>query len=93
MNAENIITAIGCIDDDMIEAADALRTRRIKSSNQWKRWTALAACLCIVVGSALVFFQGFPIIGAKCGGSPGILVDGRYYYSTDFAFYRFNPET
>jgi len=92
MNAETINTAIGCIDDDLIEAADALRGRR-KTNTQWKRWTALAACLCLVFGTAIVFFQGFPILGAKCGGSPGVLVDGRYYYATDFGFYRYALET
>jgi len=92
MNAETINTAIGCIDDDLIEAADALRSRR-KTNTQWIKLTAMAACLCLVFGAAMVFFQGFPILGAKCGGSPGVLVDGRYYYATDFGFYRYTLET
>ncbi|MDR2572218.1 MAG: hypothetical protein LBD23_18235, partial [Oscillospiraceae bacterium] len=92
MNTENISVALGYIDDDIIEAADIIRNRK-KPGIQWKRWTAMAACLCLVISASVVFFQGFPILGAKCGGNPGILVDGSYYYTTDFAFYRFIPES
>ena len=92
MKAENISIALGSIDDDIIEAVDSLRNRK-EPAKQWKRWTVLAACLCLVIGAAAVFFRGFPIIGAKCGGSVGFLVDGSYYYATDFAFYRYIPET
>jgi len=107
MNAESISIAIGSIDDDLIEAVDALRGNsaaalrgnsatalwsKRKPDIRWKRWTALAACLCLVVGIAAIFFQGFPILGAKCGGNPGVLINGSYYYATDFAFYRYIPD-
>jgi hypothetical protein len=92
MNAESISVALGHIDDDIIKAAEALRSRK-KTNIQWKRWTALAACLCLVIGASVAFLQGFPILGAKCGGSPGVLVNGSYYYASDFAFYRFIPES
>jgi len=89
MKPETISLAFGHIDDEFIESADALRNR--KSNSHWKRWTALAACLCVIVSAAAVFFQGFPIFGASCGSSLGVLVDGNYYYETTFAFYRYNP--
>ena len=92
MKAENISMAIGFIDDDIIEATDALRNQKVRRTH-WQRWTALAACLCLVIGAATIFLRGFPIIGAKCGGNPGVLVGGSYYYATDFAFYRYIPET
>ena len=91
MKAETISMAFGRIDDDMIAAADALRSRKKKTP--WKRWMALAACLCLVAGSAAVVLRGFPLLGAKCGGNPGVLAGGRYYYATDFALYRYIPAT
>ena len=82
-----ISIAFSHIDDDIIEAVDTLRNR--KTRNHWKRWSALAACLCLLVSASIIFFQGFPILGAKSGASLGQLVGGSYYYKTDFNFYKY----
>lgn len=91
MKAENISLAVGLIDDDIIEATDELRSRKVKSvkKNHLKQLTIMAACLCIVIGAATVFLQGFPIVGANAGSYPGTIVDGSYYYRTPFSFYRY----
>jgi hypothetical protein len=91
MKPETISMAIGYIDNELIEAADALRNRK-KANNHWKRWAALAACLCLIVGSAITFLRGFPI-GVGNGNFLGVLIDGEYYYTTTFSFYRYTPST
>ena len=87
MKAENISMALGLVDDDIIEAANAVRGRKPKS--HWMRYTALAACLCLIASVTVIFFRGFSIIGTKGGRGLGQLVSGSYYYRTDFGFYRY----
>ncbi|MDR0249183.1 MAG: hypothetical protein LBI44_05955 [Oscillospiraceae bacterium] len=90
MNAEAISIAIGCINDDMLEEAGALRGKA--RGGHRKRWAGLAACVCAavgLVGAATAFFTGFPILGARSGGNFGCLAGGSYYYATDFNIYRY----
>ena len=44
---DQIIDAIGKLDDDMIEDVDALR-QRPRTNRVWYRWAAAAACLCLI---------------------------------------------
>lgn len=46
MKAENIINAIGSINDDVIR--DAKEPRKTHH-NSWMKWAAMAACLCLVI--------------------------------------------
>ena len=69
MNIENIHDALNLLDDDMIEAVEQLRNEKPQSINKykkntWIRWVAMAACLCLVVGSYYLT-DGFGLISYK----------------------------
>ena len=54
MKPEQIHDALNSLDDRLIEETDRLRNR--KRPSQWKKWTAMAACLCLVaLGTAAAF--------------------------------------
>lgn len=48
MTAEYLLEAMGLIDDDLIQDAE-VRSASRPSSLRWQRWSALAACLAVVV--------------------------------------------
>ena len=57
MNPEQIQDALHYLNEDMIGAVDALRKNR--RNRLWRRWGAMAACLCLaVVGTVLVWHSG-----------------------------------
>ena len=91
MKQEIISDAIGLIDDDIIESTDKIRQRTKQKKVPWKRFVAMAACLCLFVGLAVVGPYLVPL-GGKCSGNLGTLVDGVYYYATDHAIYSYTPE-
>lgn len=49
MSLDDMHDALNLLDDDMVEAVDALRYNRKKRKVHWARWISLAACLCIGV--------------------------------------------
>lgn len=49
MSLDDMHDALNLLDDDMVEAVDALRSRKKKRKVHWVRWISLAACLCIAV--------------------------------------------
>lgn len=51
MSKDRVIDSLGRIDDDMIQNVDTLR--RKKKRPVWKKWGAMAACLCLVVEGAM----------------------------------------
>lgn len=55
MNPEHIHDALNHLDDDLIQQADAVRSRPSSPRRPWRRWATLAACLCVVVAAALWF--------------------------------------
>lgn len=59
MKPEDIIDAIGSIDDVMIRNAAASRDKK-KKRRTWVKWVAIAACFCIVVGAVLGHFHFNP---------------------------------
>ena len=65
MKNERILNALGKINDDMI--ADAkIGAQAKKTTPQWVRWVAMAACLCLIVtASALIA----PLFGGESGDS------------------------
>ena len=65
MKNERILNALGKINDDMI--ADAkIGAQAKKTTPQWVRWVAMAACLCLIVtASALIA----PLFGGEPGDS------------------------
>lgn len=70
MNQDLFFDAMDYIDDDMIEAVDALRTKKKPAVNRtWIRWASAAACVCIVMGgifaaSRFGLFDGIRRIGS-----------------------------
>ncbi len=46
---EKLLRAIGGVDDDLI--ADAMEPQKRKKQPAWLRWTAVAACLCLLLAS------------------------------------------
>lgn len=57
MRKDRVIDSLGRIDDDMVQAVEALR--RKKKRPAWTKWGALVACLCLVAAIAIpsVLFQ------------------------------------
>lgn len=55
MSKDNVIDSLGRIDDDMIRGVEALRRKRKRSG--WIRWGTMAACLCLVIASAVMWNQ------------------------------------
>lgn len=58
MTNENILDAIGGINENAVQDAKAYKRPK---SKRWFRWGAMAACLCLVVGIAI------PILHHKGG--------------------------
>lgn len=69
MNTELLYDAITLIDDDLIEEAGDYTPKK-KNAIHWKRWTALAACLAVVVSVGGLMRLGlFGGMGASSGAS------------------------
>lgn len=54
MTTEKLMDAIGFLPNDLITEADRLRTAPRSKRPHLRRWTALAACLMLVMGAGLV---------------------------------------
>jgi hypothetical protein len=92
MKSEILLDAIGMISDNAV--LDAKSNTRPATYRQIK-WMAVAACLCVIIGVVTVFFSN-DTVPPTCGESVvshGFLVNGHYYYISDFAFYRYTPST
>ncbi|MCD8367177.1 MAG: hypothetical protein LUC48_04040 [Clostridiales bacterium] len=51
MKHEKLLDAIGQVDGDLVQEAENVKTLAVpRSSNHWKRWTALAAVAVLAVG-------------------------------------------
>ena len=50
MSKDRVVDSLGRIDDDMIQSVEALRQKRKRP--EWKKWGAMAACLCLIVAGA-----------------------------------------
>ena len=92
MSTQLLYDAITLIDDDLIdEAADWAPARR--KVVHWKRWTALAACLAVVLGAGGLMKLGlFGGMGGNSGsagnaGSNAYAYDGTDDGSTEFMSY------
>lgn len=51
MSKDRVVDSLGRIDDDMIQGVEALRHKKKRPA--WMKWSALAACLCLVVAFAI----------------------------------------
>ena len=83
MSKDKVIDSLTGIDDDMIQAVEALR--RKKRHPVWLKWGALAACLCLVISIAI------PVLHYKAGpdkqdSAQALAVlrfNGMYYEAVD----------
>ena len=50
MNGDLFFDAMDYLDEGMIEAVDALRTRKRPAIHIWRRLASAAACICILIG-------------------------------------------
>lgn len=79
MNSEKLYDAITLIDDDLIDEAGCY-VPKTRKTIRWKRWTALAACLALVVGASgaawLGLFDGMGASESSPGANTGEGVDG-----------------
>ena len=63
MRTEDLLDAIGGVDDELLQRSEKVK---IKKTNSWKVWVPLAACLCLVLGLRfLVFPNGFMMKSAN----------------------------
>ncbi|MBR6473657.1 MAG: hypothetical protein IKS99_08060 [Firmicutes bacterium] len=74
MNRNDIVDSLGRIDEEMINEVDEVRGRykvieKKKPSPAWRKITALAACLLLVVGGVGHFFSIHGGMGSSGGGS------------------------
>ena len=61
MNADDLMDSIGEIDEDMVEAVDALRTAKKKKS-PWVRWGTMAACCALALALGYSALQSADIL-------------------------------
>ena len=50
MRTEDLLDAIGNVDDDLLERSEKVR---IKKRVSWKAWVPLAACVCLIAGVSI----------------------------------------
>lgn len=53
MKNERLIHAIGKIDDDLI--FNAVNDVKAKDKRGWRKWGAIAACLCVALAAAVIY--------------------------------------
>ncbi|MBQ9120167.1 MAG: hypothetical protein IJY09_08980 [Lachnospiraceae bacterium] len=53
MSINRVIDSIGNIDDDMVQEVERLRQKRKQPKPAWWKWSAIAACLCLVIGCVI----------------------------------------
>ena len=51
MRTEDLLEAIGCVDDELLERSEKVR---IKKRISWKAWVPLAACICLIAGVKMI---------------------------------------
>lgn len=72
MKEAELHDSLNLIDDDMIEAVDALRMKKRKQKTQWFRWGTLAACVCLViVAAAMLWKPNMEFVGNSTGKAVG----------------------
>lgn len=85
MKSEKILRAIGEIDEQLVREAEPQEKRR--GARSWKKWAALAACLCLVVGVGV--FAGPRLLRSEDTLAVdhvayGVTVNGILYFPISF---------
>lgn len=58
MNGEKLLRAMSYVDEDLVERAEKAPRRK----SHWVRWAAMAACLCLVLGSWMMTRKAFSAV-------------------------------
>lgn len=74
MKEDKIHDALNLLDDDLIGEVEYLRSRKKSNGKKWMSWAAMAACVCIVMGSVYAGLLG----GMKSSdaGTEGMAMEG-----------------
>lgn len=78
MNGEHLLQYLGQIDDSLVQECCA--PMRVRTPKRWQKALATAACICLVLGGAFGALVKLGYFSAGCGGWPGTIVNGVYYY-------------
>lgn len=82
MNRKDLYNAINEVDNDILERSET--ASQSKKKPQWLKWSALAACLCLMVAVAIptIFYQSVESPNdtiAPGDGPPSLVVNGISY--------------
>ena len=58
MSKDRVVDSLGRIDDDMIQGVETLRQKKKRPA--WTRWSAMAACFCLLVVAMVAVPNLFP---------------------------------
>ena len=58
MSKDRVVDSLGRIDEDMIQSVEALRQKKKRPA--WRKWGAMAACLCLLIVAVAVAPNLFP---------------------------------
>ena len=82
MNGEHLLNYLGFVEDELIQECCAPQNNRRKHpAVPLRRWLAAAACVCLVLCGTFGAMIKLGYFSAGCGGWPGTIVNGRYYYT------------
>lgn len=68
MTAEHLLEAMGLLDDELIQEADALPLR--KQPRRWQRWGSLAACAALIIALSCYGAAHLPMKGGSGSSAP-----------------------
>ena len=90
MNGEHLLHCLNHLDDALIWQHSGPARR--KPTPRWKKTLAAAACVCLVLGSTFGIMVKLGYFSAGCGGWPGTIVNGDYYYTVPHSgVWRYTP--
>ncbi len=106
MTKTQLFTAVGGIGDDLVTrattpasapATDAARPHAPRASRHKTRrriTAAVAACLLVAIIGAIYVQIDLNYFVAACGGAPGTIANGRYYYyDLNAGYFVYDPAT
>ncbi len=93
---KQLYAAMGGIGDDLVSRAKSPTRERTLRIRRKRRIAiaSVAACLLLTFASVIWVQIDLNRFAASCGGNPGTIVDGTYYfYDLNSGFYAYDPET
>lgn len=77
MRPDDILDAIGGVDEQHIQSAGAARRKRLP---RWARALATVACIVLVLAVGIDTLVRFEFLTAGCSAYPGTIIGDAYYY-------------